>query len=128
MPRVNDFEFRDFFNRLKWQQPFGPGAPGALALFDAFVEQRPESLDTIVYIGGQWRFAQPSGGSGTSFYQFQQLSPAATWTINHNLGRMPSVSLQTLGGVEIWADVIHLNQNQTQISLSVAATGRAYLT
>lgn len=50
-------EFQTFFDRLKWRQPFGPHAPGALALFDAFVGVDPQNGDSVIFLNGEWAFA-----------------------------------------------------------------------
>lgn len=58
-------------------------------------------------------------------YTHTQASPASTWTINHNLGRRPLVSLFTTGGVEFEADVVHTSPNQCIASLAGAHAGTA---
>jgi len=68
------------------------------------------------------------GGSGsTSAYVHQQLTPAATWTINHGLGYRPSVELLDSGSQEIDAEIAHPTVNQTVITLNPATAGLARL-
>lgn len=59
----------------------------------------------------------PPGRNGRDFaaYEHVQGTPALTWTINHNLGYRPNVSVYSAGGVEILAEVRHLSANQTQV-------------
>jgi hypothetical protein len=70
---------------------------------------------------------QQGGGSGTAAYVYQQLTPATTWTINHNLGYRPSVELLDSGSQEIDGAVSHPTVNQTVVTLSPATAGLARL-
>lgn len=67
------------------------------------------------------------GPSGTGGYNHSQGSASNTWTINHNLGYKPSVTLFTLGGVEFDAEVIHTSVNQCVVSLVIPTAGTARL-
>lgn len=69
-----------------------------------------------------------SGSVANGGVTFNQASPSTTWTINHNLGYRPSVTLLTVGGAEFDAEVIHTSVNQTVISLTAATAGSARLT
>lgn len=70
----------------------------------------------------------PQGPVGTGAYVFTQSSPAATWTINHNLGFRPSVELLDSGSQKIDGEVSHPSINQTVVILSPATAGIARLT
>jgi hypothetical protein len=61
-------------------------------------------------------------------YTHQQFVPAALWTINHNLGIWPAVSIFDTGGHEIEADVAHQNSNQLLIRFAIPVAGLARLT
>lgn len=67
-----------------------------------------------------------SGVAGQAF-AFEQVSPADTWTINHNLGFRPGVEILSVGGAEIEGEVLHLNENQTRISFVIPVAGTARL-
>ena len=68
------------------------------------------------------------GGSGSSGgYDFIQSSPSTLWTINHNLGYRPVVALLSVGGIEMWATIVHISVNQVQVSFISATAGRARL-
>lgn len=54
------------------------------------------------------------GASGLSHVHTQS-TPALTWTINHNLGFKPAVSLLTVGGIEMFAEVVHVSSNQVTV-------------
>lgn len=66
--------------------------------------------------------AGPIGG-----YSHTQGVAAATWTIAHNLGLKPGVSVFTSGGVEIEGDVLQLSDNVTQITFLTPIAGVARL-
>jgi hypothetical protein len=68
----------------------------------------------------------PPGPSGAG-YDFNQASPAITWTINHNLGYRPSVQMFTVGGLEVLGEIQHTSNNQTLITFNIAVAGTARL-
>ncbi len=61
------------------------------------------------------------------YYTHTQLSPAAIWTITHNLGRYPSCSVIDSGGNEVFGNIAHINVNQLTVSFAAAFGGTAYL-
>lgn len=65
------------------------------------------------------------GGGGITAYVHTEASPADIWTINHNKGYKPLIQTFTTGGVEFLADVIHVNENQIQITLGSPVAGFA---
>lgn len=67
------------------------------------------------------------GTSGDKHYQHDQEVPAATWTIQHNLGKKPSVTVVDSGGNEWQTAVEHLSANECRVSFSAPFAGRAYL-
>jgi len=69
---------------------------------------------------------QGSGGSDASF-EFVQAQPADTWTINHNLGKFPSVTIVDTAGDEVEGNVNHISNTQVVLSFSAAFSGRAFL-
>ena len=75
--------------------------------------------------GEKGETGQP-GTSGAG-YDYTQSSPLETWTIAHNLGYRPSVSVSSVGGVEIVASVIHLSLDVMQLSFNTPVAGSARL-
>lgn len=69
-----------------------------------------------------------SGQPPSAGIAFNQVSPLAEWTINHNLGFRPSVEVFSVGGAEIEADVVHVSLNQTRIYFVAPTAGSARLT
>lgn len=72
--------------------------------------------------------AQGPAGPASAFYVHTQSTPATLWTIPHNLGFRPTVSVTTNGGLEVLADVQHLSDNTLTVSLLTAMAGIARLT
>ena len=57
-------------------------------------------------------------------YTHTQSSPASTWTVNHNLGRIPAaVSVLSVGGVEVEAGVTHVSNNQLVVEFASSQVG-----
>ena len=84
----------------------------------------PAAGEVLKYDGTQW----VDGADGGAAYVFTQSSAATTWTINHNLGHVPSVEVFDSGSQEVDADVSHPSVNQTVILFSVPLSGFARLT
>lgn len=70
--------------------------------------------------------AGPPGPPGGATYVHTQSSPAAVWTVAHNLGRHPSITVTDHLGNVLIADVQYLDASMVQITHSVPAIGCAY--
>jgi len=72
----------------------------------------------------------PPGVPGTpgAGYVHSQASAAVEWTVNHNLGVRPGVSVVDTGGAELDAEVVHMNMNQTKLFFTLPTAGFARLT
>jgi hypothetical protein len=84
----------------------------------------PAAGEVLKYDGTKWADATEAGGA----FVYTQAVAASTWTINHNLGQVPSVEVFDSGSQEIEADVSHPTPNQTVIVFSVPLAGFARLT
>jgi hypothetical protein len=65
-------------------------------------------------------------------YTHSQTSSSATWTITHNLGRYPSVTVVDTGNTVIIGSVTYNSENQLTVTFfsggsALATTGKAYL-
>lgn len=58
---------------------------------------------------------------------FTQTTAATVWTIIHNLGRNPSVTIKDTAGDRIIADVVYDDDDSLTINFNVAIAGTAYL-
>lgn len=56
-----------------------------------------------------------------------QAVPSATWTITHNLGKFPSVSVVDTQKEVYWGNVEYINSNQLKVTFSAAFAGQAFL-
>lgn len=64
---------------------------------------------------------------GAVTFIHDQASPSSTWTINHNLGRRPSVTIvDSSGNVQI-GEVLYNSDNQITVNFAAAFGGYAYL-
>lgn len=58
-------------------------------------------------------------------YQHTQAVPAAVWTVNHNLGKIPSITIMDSSGNVVEGDVQNVNVNQAILQFSGAFSGIA---
>lgn len=65
-----------------------------------------------------------TGPTGPAADDFEQsFSSALTWTVNHNLGRYPIITLLTTGNVEFDAQIVHTNNNQFIVHFAAPLAG-----
>lgn len=82
----------------------------------------------LPYGGLQGPQGIPGEASGGDLsYLHEQASASATWTITHNLGKYPSVTVVDSAGDECEGNVNHVSLTQTVITFSAAFAGRAFL-
>jgi len=60
-------------------------------------------------------------------YVFVQSTPSATWTINHDLNKYPSVSIVDSANDEVIGEVHYTSTTQVVITFSAAFSGKAFL-
>jgi hypothetical protein len=58
-------------------------------------------------------------------YTHTQISPLTTWTVAHNLGFRPNITITTTGGQEVWGEVLHLSANTLTVSFDTPLAGAA---
>jgi hypothetical protein len=68
------------------------------------------------------------GGSDPLEHWYTQVSPATLWTITHNLGRYPAVTVVDSAGTPVIGKVIYVSANQVTVTFTSAFSGKAYLT
>lgn len=69
----------------------------------------------------------PPGPAGGVSFHYVQAQPSAAWTIAHNLGRYPSVTIVDTAGDQVSADVTYVDANTVTVSFGFPTTGAAYL-
>ena len=77
----------------------------------------------ITYVDAQ--VVAVSDGPDRNFV-FNQVIPAAVWTVNHNLGKFPAVSVVDSVGRRILGDEQHISSNQTVLTFMAEFSGKAY--
>lgn len=66
-------------------------------------------------------------GSSVTPLQFSQASAIITWFIPHNLGHRPVINIFTTGWVEVMAQIVHVDINNTQVLFDSPQAGFAVL-
>ena len=72
-------------------------------------------------------YPEIGGGGGDLNFTFTQGTPATTWTITHNLGKFPSVSVVDTADTQVYGEVEYIDDNSLRITFSAAFGGKAYL-
>lgn len=68
------------------------------------------------------------GADGQNFsYDYNQVVPAATWVIVHNLGGYPNATVADSAGSVVEGDITYDNPNQLTIQFAGAFSGSAHL-
>lgn len=57
----------------------------------------------------------------------EQTTPSDTWTINHGLGKFPSVTVVDSAGTWVIGELAYLDADTVQITFSCSFSGRAFL-
>jgi hypothetical protein len=68
---------------------------------------------------------QGAPGQSAASYEHLQALAADVWTVNHNLGLRPAVTVLSPGGLEVEASVTHISVNQTVITFVTPQAGSA---
>jgi hypothetical protein len=68
-----------------------------------------------------------AGAGATITFTFTQAAPLNPWTIIHNLGRFPSVTVVDSSGHWVVAEVQYLSSNSLVVSFNAPYAGTAYL-
>lgn len=71
----------------------------------------------------------PKGDKGDTGlgYVYNQQIEASTWTIAHNLGTYPQVTVVTAGGIVVEANVQYISENVLYIYFTIPTKGQAHL-
>ena len=94
-------------------QRFGPARE--------FAAMSQENLASVPWVIGP---PGPAGVAGT--FEFMQVNPLATWTVNHNLGRKVLPQIYSAGGVQIHAEILRISNNQFLVFFDEPTSGSAF--
>jgi hypothetical protein len=86
-------------------------------------------LRTWQWTGSTWDAVTSAAGILSSLYAFThtQLATSSQWTINHNLGFNPQISIRDNNGQIIEGQITYNNLNTITLDFSIAISGTAYL-
>jgi hypothetical protein len=107
---------------LEVHDPGVAGPPNSLAIGTVLSGSAPAVTITGTAPTQTLNFVLPTGGT----YVHNQSVSSATWTISHNMGFFPSVSVVDNGGNVVVGDVLYISENQVSISFSASFGGKAY--
>jgi hypothetical protein len=68
-----------------------------------------------------------ASAAGDLNFVFTQAVPAVTWTVTHNFGKFPSVSIVDTNDQEVFAQVDYVDVNSLTITFAEAQAGKAYI-
>lgn len=87
----------------------------------------PNSDITYYYYYGSFTNSEVKEliSDGDKNFVHVQNIPSNTWNITHGLGKFPSVTIIDSANTEVEGDVIHLNENQVQLTFSASFSGKA---
>ena len=83
--------------------------------------------DWAVFVKGATNSWQKIDNSNNRTFVFTQGIPATTWTIQHNLGKFPSVSVVNNNNVLLYGETTYIDSNELTINFSAGFSGKAYL-
>jgi hypothetical protein len=63
---------------------------------------------------------------GDAYYVHSQNMSSTLWTVNHNLGKIPAVTLTDSSGRKFDAQIDHANANTFTVTLTYPTGGKAY--
>lgn len=77
--------------------------------------------------GPQGPQGTPGQGAEQLNFTFEQQTDSASWSITHNLGYRPNVTVQEYGNITVEGQVTHMSANYLTIEFNTAISGYAYL-
>lgn len=68
----------------------------------------------------------PGSGGGSESVELTISEPSLTWTLNHNLGSQPQITLLSVGGKEMsLAEIVRTSANQALVYFDIPTAGKA---
>jgi len=68
-----------------------------------------------------------NNGSGDRNREFEQAIPSTLWSITHNFGKRPAVTILTSAGDVVWAAINHIDDNSLTVSFTNPFSGKVVL-
>jgi hypothetical protein len=100
------------------------GPPNVLTVGSVDISDNAQASVTITGVAPNQviNFVLPSAA-----YVHSQISSASTWTITHNLGYFPSVTVVDSSNNVVVGDVTYISDNVVTVSFNATFGGKAYL-
>lgn len=87
----------------------------------------PNPLEGQALIRENGKWVARSFAATDRSYEHVQAVASDVWTINHNLGKFPSVTIVDSANDEVEGNVNHVSNTQLTITFSAAFSGKAFL-
>lgn len=97
-----------------------------LAIIDGEVALKPV-ITTEQLVVANISGPQGPAGPGDKNYVHDQMVASTTWTINHSLGKFPSVMIVNSAGEVVEGFIQHVDNTQAVVTFTSAFAGKAYL-
>ena len=68
-----------------------------------------------------------SSGLADKTFVYEQVTPATTWNVPHNLGKFPSITVIDTADTVVTGQYEYINNNNVTLTFSAAFAGKAYL-
>jgi hypothetical protein len=111
--------------------PFDDGSPVDISDLTSAKVQIPSATSTPprgpIGLQGVQGTQGPQGSAAVQSFVHNQGTPSDTWTINHNLGFFPNVSVVDSAGTVVEGDTAWPNSGTIIVSFESAFSGKAYL-
>lgn len=99
------------------------GPPNSLSIGTVEVGETADATITGIPPTQTLNLVLPMAGQ----YVHNQMVSASTWTITHNLGFFPAVTIIDSGDHVVVGDVTYISENQLSVSFNATFGGKAYL-
>ena len=82
-----------------------------------------------ISLNGYYIFSEfvDSNSAGDKNYVHPQAKASATWTVQHNLNKFPSVTSVNINNIEMYGEVVFNDLNNLTINFSAAFSGQAFI-
>jgi len=94
---------------------------------DAPLVERPDVPTRTSELENDAGFITEASIPGASTYVHYQSVPATLWTIEHNLGRYPSITVVDSAGTVVIGGVQYISENEVRLTFGAGFSGRAFL-
>lgn len=103
------------------------GGGGSLEELDDVDVTGAEAGDTLVFNGECWTAQTLQVSDGDKHYTHRQDAASDSWTITHNLGKFPNVTVIDSANHVVIGNVRYLSENSLIVTFNGIFSGKAYL-